>query len=97
PVTVATAIGLAACVCFVWVVRASPAFSWGEQPSPHLAFDYLLLLGTLLVASDLAYVEVEFTPLGNNWPWHLFIVAAFCAALAFRYDSRVLFSLALTT
>ena len=97
PVTIATAIGLAACACFAWVVRTAPAFSWGEQPSPNLAFDYLLLLGTLLAAADLAYVEVEFTPLGDHWPWHLLIVAAFCATLAFRFDSRVLFSLALTT
>jgi len=97
PVTIATAIGFAACACFAWVVRSAPAFSWGEQASPHLAFDYLLLLGTLLAAADLAYIEVQFAALGDHWPWHLLIVAAFCAALAFRYDSRVLFSLALTT
>jgi hypothetical protein len=97
PVTIAAAIGLAAAACLGWVARTAPPFSWREQVSPHLAFDYLLLLGTLLAATDLAYVEVEFTPLGPNWPWHLLIVAMASGVLAFRYDSRVLFSLALTT
>src|SRR3982750_3817899 len=40
-----------------WVVRVAPPFSWREVPSPNLAFDYVLLLGVLLAAADLAYVE----------------------------------------
>jgi hypothetical protein len=40
---------------------------------------------------------VQFTPLGANWPWHLLIVAALTALAAFRFDSRVVFSLALST
>jgi hypothetical protein len=51
----------------------------------------------LLAAADLAYVEVKFTPLGASWTWHLLIVAAFTALAAFRFDSRVVFSLALST
>ncbi|MFI5166793.1 MAG: DUF2157 domain-containing protein [Thermoanaerobaculales bacterium] len=97
PVTIAVALGLAAAACLGWVARVAPRFSWREQPSPNLAFDYLLLLGTLLAAADLAYIEVKFTPLGANWPWHLLLVALLCGLLAFRYDSRVLFSLSLTT
>ncbi len=75
----------------------APPFSWREAPSPNLGFDYVLLLGVLLAAADLAYVEVRFTPLGAHWPWHLLIVAAFTALAAFRFDSRVVFSLALST
>ena len=97
PVTIAAAIGLAAAACLAWVARTAPPFAWAAQPSPHVAFDYLLLLGALLVAADLAYVEVKFTPLGPNWPWHLLIVALLAGGLAVRYDSRVLFTLALTT
>ena len=97
PVTIAAAIGIAAAACLAWVARTAPPFAWTAQPSPHVAFDYLLLLGALLVAADLAYVEVKFTPLGANWPWHLLIVALLAGGLAVRYDSRVLFTLALTT
>lgn len=97
PAVIATAIGLAAATALVWVERAAPPFSWKQGTSPNLAFDYVLLLGVLLAAADLAYIEAQFTPLGANWPWHLLIVALFAAAAAFRYDSRIVFSLALST
>jgi len=57
----------------------------------------MLLLAVLLFAAELAYVEVQFTPLGAGWSWHLLIVAAVTALAAFRFDSRVVFSLALST
>ncbi|HEY4589904.1 MAG TPA: DUF2157 domain-containing protein [Thermoanaerobaculia bacterium] len=97
PVAIAAGIGLAAAAALGWVVRVAPPFSWREVPSPNLAFDYILLLGVLLAAADLAYVEVKFTPLGPHWSWHLLIVAVFAALAAFRFDSRVVFSLALST
>jgi Predicted membrane protein (DUF2157) len=97
PVAIAAGIGLAAAAALGWVIRVAPSFSWQEVPSPNLAFDYILLLGVLLVAADLAYVEVKFTPLGPDWSWHLLIVAVFAALAAFRFDSRVVFSLALST
>jgi hypothetical protein len=97
PVAVATAIGLAAAACLAWVVRAAPPFSWYAQPSPNLAFDYVLLLGVLLVGSDLAYIEVTLSPLGREWPFHLLVLALLYGALAVRYDSRVVLSLALSS
>jgi Predicted membrane protein (DUF2157) len=97
PLGIASALALAAVACFVWVVRQAPPFTWDEVPSPHLALDYVLLLGALLTAADLAYVEAKFTPLGDAWTWHLLVVAIFYLLLAFRFDSRVLLSLALTT
>ena len=97
PLAIAVGLGLAALAALGWVARIAPPFSWGEAPSPHLGFDYLLLLGVLLAAADLAYVEVHFTPLGAHWAWHLLIVALLTALAAFRYDSRVVFSLSLST
>jgi len=97
PIGIALGIGVAAIVALAWVVRTAPRFSWGAVPSPHLAFDYLLLLGLLLGAADLGYIEVQFTPLGAAWPWHLLIVALVTMVFAIRYDSRVALSLALSS
>lgn len=97
PVTIAVALALLAAGCLAWVGRAAPPFSWSEQASPNLAFDYVLLLGATLVAADLAFIEVKFTPLGAAWPWHLFWTAMLYTALAIRFDSRIVFSLALST
>jgi len=97
PFTIAGLVGLAAGACLAWTWRRSAAFSWGEAESPHAAFDYVLLLGALLAAADLAYVESQTGLLGPAWPWHLLVVAVFYAALAFRFDSRMLLSLALAS
>lgn len=102
PLAIATGIALAAAGSLVWVARrAAPfswsPFSWSEVPSPGVAFDYVLLLGLLLVAADLAYVEVQFTLLGPRWAYHLLIVGALYLLAAYRWDSRTALGLALTT
>ena len=97
PAAIGLAIFVLAAGCLVWAWRKSPSFTWGDTLSTHAGFDYVLLLGALLVATDLAYLETETRILGANWPWHLFVVAAFYAALAYRFDSRMLLSLALTS
>src|SRR5882672_1337795 len=89
PVAIAIAIGVAALACLGW--------AWRHAPTPGFAFDSVLLLGALLAAADLAFIEVKFTPLGSHWPWHLLLVAVAYAALAFHFDSKSLFSLSLTS
>lgn len=97
PLTIAFAVGLAAALCLTWVRRRSEPFSRGVVASPHFAFDYVLALGALLAAADLAFIETRFSPLGRQWALHLLFVSGAYAGLAFRFDSRSLFALALTT
>lgn len=97
PVTIGLGIALGAAACFLYVARAAPPFSRSPAPSPTLAFDYILLLGVLLLGADLAYLEVQFQAFGPNWPWHLLIVALIQLVLAYRYDSRAVLSLALAS
>lgn len=97
PATIGVAIGILAAACLVWAARRSAPFAWGEATSAHAGFDYVLLLGALLVATDLGYLEAQFTLLGQNWPWHLLVVAVFYWLLAYRFDSRMLLSLALAS
>ncbi len=97
PVTIALAVGLVASLCLIWVARRSPAFSRDAVIAPHFAFDYVLVLGALLAAADLAFLETRFRALGELWTYHLLIVSFLYAALAFRFDSRALFGLALVS
>jgi phosphate starvation-inducible membrane PsiE len=97
PVVVAALLGLAAAAALAWTARTAPPFSWQEVASPNLAFDYILLLGILLAAADLAYCEAELGLLGAHRSWHLLIVAGLAGLAAFRFDSRVVFSLSLTS
>ena len=97
PLAIAAGLALAALAALGWVVRVAPPFSWGEAPSPKLAFDYILLLGILLAAADLAYCEVELGLLAAHPEWHLLIVAGLAGLAAVRFDSRLVFSLALSS
>jgi len=97
PLAIAGALGLAAAACLVWVARQAPPFSWRAVESPNVAFDYILLLGLLLFASDLGYVEAQFTVLGPRWAHHLLIVGVVYLLAAYRWDSRAVLGLALTT
>lgn len=95
--TIAGGIGLAALACLGWVIQAALPFSWHEVESPHVAFDYVVLLGLLLLAADLAYVEVQFGALGPDWPYHLLVMGTVYLAAAYRWDSRTVLGLSLTT
>ena len=95
PAAIGIAIALVAAACLAWASRRSASFTWGEAASAHPAFDYVLLLGALLVAADLAYLEAQVKLLGGNWPWHFLVVAVFYLLLAYRFDSKMLLSLAL--
>ena len=98
PVTIGAGIALAAALCLWYVARMPrPPFSWGPVASPTLAFDYVLLLGVLLIGTDLAYLETQYRLLGPGWPWHLLLLSLIQLAFAFRYDSRAVLSLALAS
>jgi hypothetical protein len=97
PLAIAGALVLGTLACFVWVVRTAPPFSWREVESPSVAFDYILLLGVLLLASTLGYVEAQFTVLGPRWAHHLLIVGLVYLLAAYRWDSRTVLGLALTS
>jgi hypothetical protein len=97
PVTIGAGIAVAAALCLWHVARTAPHFSWGPVASPTLAFDYVLLLGLLLVGTDLAWFETQLTILGRGWPWHLLLLSLLQLGFAFRYDSRAVLSLALAS
>jgi hypothetical protein len=97
PLAVAVALGAAVVAGFVWLVRTAPPFDRGKVEPPSLAFDYVALLTVLLAGTDLAFVEAQLEALGPNWPWHFLLMAAVAAAASIRFDSRTLFSLALSS
>jgi len=57
----------------------------------------VLLLGVLLLGADLAYVETQFRWLGPRWPLHLLLVSVLYLLAAYRFDSRIVLSLALSS
>jgi hypothetical protein len=97
PAAIVALLSAAAVACFAYVWRRSPPFSWAAVAPQHMAAEYVLLLGVLLVGSDLAYIETQFRFLGANWAYHLLVLSLLALACAYRFDSRAVLSLALSS
>ena len=83
PITIATAIGLAAAACYAYAIvrRASARTS--------LVHDYILLLGALLASTEVGYIEHQFHQR------YLLPLIVFHAVTAYWFESRLVLSVAL--
>jgi hypothetical protein len=75
----------------------APAWSAEEVPSPTLVFDYVLYLGALIWAVELAYFEKQIHLLSGQWDDYLLATAGLFFFLAYRFDNRFVLSLALSS
>jgi len=85
----ATVILLVALACYYvgWRKRAAV---------PHsLLFDYLPLLGALLVSADVAFLESRYHIFDEHWRWHLMLLAVLHGSVAYWLHHKQVFSLAI--
>src|SRR5271169_6634049 len=75
-VVVLTILSLLLAACLWYCFSRAPAWSQAEVPSPNLAFDYVLYLGSLTWSVELAYVENRFQLLSGQWEPYLLTTAA---------------------
>ena len=83
--------------CFYYCFSRGRAYSAGAVESPSLAFDYVLYLGCLIFAIELAYFEIRFQILRTAWDYHVLGSALVFFALAYRFDNRFVLPLGLST
>jgi hypothetical protein len=62
-----------------------------------VVFDYVLYLGSLIWTVELAYVEERFHILSGQWDLYLLATAGLFFLLAYRFDNRLVLSLALSS
>jgi hypothetical protein len=86
---------LGACLGYCFY-KALP-YSNAETPSPHLVFDYILYLGSLVWSVELAYLENRFRLLSGQWDLYVLATSLLYFGLAYRFDNRFVLSLALST
>ena len=98
PVAIVAALWLAAAIALLWALRHAPPFSWGRVClRPTWPSTTSCCSGVLLTGAALAYLEVQFTPLGAAWSAHFLVMSLFAGALAVRGDSRMVAGIALST
>jgi hypothetical protein len=73
------------------------SYSHHQVEHPGLAFDYVLYLGCLVFGIELGYLEARFHPFQGNWDHSLLLASTVFFALAYRFDNRLVLSLALSS
>lgn len=67
-----------------------------REASPRsLMFEYLPLLGALLLSADVAFLESRYHVFDEHWRWHLLLLAALHGAVAYALHHKAVFSLAI--
>jgi Predicted membrane protein (DUF2157) len=96
-VLVLTILSAILAACFWYCFSRAPAWSPAESPSPSLVFDYVIYLGCLIWSVELAYIETRFHVLSGQWDLYLLATAGLFFFLAYRFDNRLVLSLALSS
>jgi hypothetical protein len=96
-VAIITVLSLLLVGCFWYCFSRAPAWSRAETPSPTTIFDYVLYLGCLVWCVELAYVEKRLHWLSGQWDVYLLATAVLFFLLAYRFDNRLVLSLALSS
>ena len=91
------AIALGCAGCFAYCLRRGGGFATEMLPTPNAAYDYVLLLGCLLIGIFQGYLELRFNVLAHDWSWWLLGSGLFYLICAHFFDNRLVLSLALST
>lgn len=95
--TVVIAAGVLSAVCLGYCFRHVHPFSREKIESPNLWFDYILLLGSLLMVTFLGYLQFQFHVFGMRWGLATFIPTVLLFGIAYYFDHRGVLSMAITS
>ncbi|MBJ6751497.1 DUF2157 domain-containing protein [Geomonas anaerohicana] len=95
--TLLAAIALGCTACFAYCLRHGGGFSPERLATPDAAYDYVLLLGCLLLGTLQSYLELRYQLLAQSWNWWLLVSALTYLLCAHYFDNRLVLSLALST
>lgn len=92
-----SALTLFAAAAFIYCFSKGGPFAREAVSPPNVVFDYVLFFGCALFSMDVAYIELQYHVLGDAWKNYLLISVALFFFLAYRFDNRLVLSLALST
>jgi hypothetical protein len=89
-------IGSAIISGFYFIIKHAKPYSNQEVVVNQIYFDYILVLVSLLIISEFAYIQVYFGLVQLLLRWTSFISAGILFFMAYRYDNRALLSMGIT-
>lgn len=90
------AIALVCAGCFYWCFKTKAPFSFEKIESPTPYFDYILLLGCLLLLTFIAYIQFQYNAFSDRFGLATFIPMIILFITAYLFDNIGILSLAIT-
>lgn len=87
--------GILAGACFFYCFRFGVSYSPLQVRSPNLWFDYVLLLGCLLMLAFVGYLQYQYHVFGTEWGLATFIPMLLLFYYAYFFDHKGVLSLAI--
>ncbi len=91
-----SALILLASACFYYMMKKAAAFSISKVESPSPYYDYVSLLGALLLVSIVTYVFILYPVLYDYLGFSSLLLALCFIGIAYRYDQLAILSLGIT-
>jgi Predicted membrane protein (DUF2157) len=89
-------IALVCAMCFGYCIKNSKGYTNKKSASPNIWFDYVQLLGCLLLLTFTGYIQYEYNVFANRWGLALFIPMVILFIAAYYFDHLGVLSLAIT-
>lgn len=96
-IAIITFLSVSTLAAFIYCFMKGDAYSPDEAAAPNLALDFILFFGCTAYSLNIAYIETQFHILADLWVNYLLVSAGLFLYLAYRFDSRLVLSLALST
>jgi hypothetical protein len=95
-VAILTALTATFGACLYYCFSRGASYSNTQKESTGFAFDYVLYLGCLMFGVELGFLEFRFHLLKDSWDHYLLLSSVLYFVLAYRFDNRLVLSLALS-
>jgi hypothetical protein len=95
PAAIIASLTLAGAACMAYCFARGRPYDDGKVESPAPAFDYVLYIGCALIGILAGFLETQYHLLAGLWDYYLLASAFLCAALAYRFDNRLVLALGL--
>ena len=89
-------IAVACAACFAYCIKNAKGYAHAKIESPNIWFDYVLLLGCLLLLTFIAYIQFQYNLFGNRLGMATFIPMVILFICAYYFDHLGVLSLAIT-
>jgi hypothetical protein len=88
-------IALACAACFIYCIRKANGYANEKVNSPNFLFDYVLLLGCLLLLTFIGYIQFQYNVFGDRWGLAVFIPMLLLFVTAYYFDHIGVLSIAI--